>query len=218
MVVPLSFTVNLYHDGVFQVNPLQYVNFDSKVIDDVSFDACYENNLKIDLFTEHNGYDIMEMIDEELHPKKPVSHVDLDSDVETNHPLDDLAHVVEQFQHENEAWLSIMLSEIPCVHAIAGYMHMKMNPDLGVDEWYSQCEWYEAYQFSIKPVYGPKFWKPTSQPPPLPSVERKMPGRPRQMRIRHPTEDEDHAVAVNKVGPLSFCVLYNKNAIIFLNP
>nr|GEY14147.1 hypothetical protein [Tanacetum cinerariifolium] len=36
MVVPLSFTVNLYHDGVFQVNPLEYVNFDSKVID-VSF-------------------------------------------------------------------------------------------------------------------------------------------------------------------------------------
>ncbi|GKC92767.1 hypothetical protein Tco_1158209 [Tanacetum coccineum] len=101
-------------------NPLEYVNFDSKVIDDVSFDGmsfvdffatirrlvlvsptsmyykipsdslialkllktdedlcsfenpCYENNLKIDLFREHNGYDIMEMIYKELHPKKHV--------------------------------------------------------------------------------------------------------------------------------------------------
>ncbi|GJW52363.1 hypothetical protein Tco_0093714 [Tanacetum coccineum] len=44
--------------------------------------TSYENKLKIDLLTKHNVYDIMEMIDEELHPKKPVSHVDSDSDVE----------------------------------------------------------------------------------------------------------------------------------------
>ncbi|GKE21408.1 hypothetical protein Tco_1432920 [Tanacetum coccineum] len=49
---------------------------------------CYENSFKIDLFTDHSGYGIIEMIAEEIHPKKPVSHVDSDSDVETNHPLD----------------------------------------------------------------------------------------------------------------------------------
>nr|GFA11763.1 hypothetical protein [Tanacetum cinerariifolium] len=76
MVVPLSFTVNLYHDGVFQVNPLEYVNFDSKLV--------------------------MEMIAEELHPKKLISHVDSDSDVETNHPLSDVAHVIELYEHEDE--------------------------------------------------------------------------------------------------------------------
>nr|GEU40707.1 hypothetical protein CTI12_AA105810 [Tanacetum cinerariifolium] len=64
--------------------------------------AFYKNNLKIDLFIEHNGYDIMEMIDEELHPKKLVGHVDSDSNVKTNQPLDDEAHVVEQFEHENK--------------------------------------------------------------------------------------------------------------------
>nr|GEY12703.1 zinc finger, PMZ-type [Tanacetum cinerariifolium] len=72
------------------------------------------------------------------------------------------------------------LSRIHCVHAMVGYMHIKMNLELGVDEWYSQCKWYEAYQFSINPVYGPKFWKPTSQPPPLPHVERNMHERPRK--------------------------------------
>ncbi|GJY95833.1 hypothetical protein Tco_0512194 [Tanacetum coccineum] len=39
MVVPLPFTVNLYHDGLFQVNPIEYVHFDNRVIDDVSFDV-----------------------------------------------------------------------------------------------------------------------------------------------------------------------------------
>ncbi|GJX41269.1 hypothetical protein Tco_0256259 [Tanacetum coccineum] len=143
MVVLLPFTVNLYHDVLFTVNPLEYVHFESRVIDDVSFDgisfkgfffatikrlvlvsptnmyykilsdpvtalkflkidddyglfvkACYENNLKIDLFTLHNGYDIMKMIHEDLHPKKLVGHVDSDSDGETNVSLDDVAHVL----------------------------------------------------------------------------------------------------------------------------
>ncbi|GKB93410.1 hypothetical protein Tco_0979547 [Tanacetum coccineum] len=276
MVVLLPFTVNLYHDGLFQVNPLEYVHFNRRVIDDVSFDNS-------------------------------------DSDGETNVPLDDVAHVVEQFEHENEGnvniprittdhpWLNYtigstcvlenevndedgklyfgrdylnlgdeggisiisdghktgypmlstnsvpgtfmpisrrdevglqfkrlfwgaaatsmklmdkgsaafengisksfnsriigargkpiitMLEDIrvyimqrmfsmnklafdnkdsitPSVRRqmkynkkIQRYMHMKMNPDYGVAEWYSQCKWYEAYQYSIKPVYGPKF-------------------------------------------------------------
>nr|GEU30333.1 hypothetical protein [Tanacetum cinerariifolium] len=394
MVVPLPFTVNLYHDEIFQVNPLEYVNFESKVIDDVSFD-------------EHNGYNILEMIYEELHPKKPVSHVDADSDVETNHPLDDVAHVTENpnpnlsgrlilevedpddecvnskfkakqnvsypsFNHDTpwneckpvlgmrfkkptiveadvsegkcatfegnkpktvdneecetrkhggkkgdarkvvdnedcetskhgskkgdgrnavnervskyrqaildinpgsaceldtevndedgklyfkrfyvcfhgvkQGWDDLnlgdgggismilhgdkvlmqaiadwllnaehkqlfpsgyrvvevrrvdqsfgvnlhqmkcvynmrQLSGIPCVHAMAGHMHIRMNPDLGFDEWYFKCKWYEVYQFSINLVYGPKFWKPTSQPPLLPPLERKMLGRPKK--------------------------------------
>nr|GEY49771.1 hypothetical protein [Tanacetum cinerariifolium] len=120
MVVPLPFIMKLYHDGAFQVNPLEYVNFDSKVIDDVSFDACYENNLKIDLFTNHNDYDIMEMIYKELHPKKPVSHVDSNSDVETNHPLDDIAHVAEKIEHEDECNVNIpiMTTDDPWLNKI----------------------------------------------------------------------------------------------------
>nr|GEW65536.1 RNA-directed DNA polymerase, eukaryota [Tanacetum cinerariifolium] len=157
MVVSFSFTVNLYHDGLFAVNLLEYVHFDSRVIDDdVSFDgmsfnglfatirrlvlisptsiyyrnsgdpltalkllknneglcefgkACYENNLKIDLFTEHNGSDIMEIIHEDLHPKKPVSHVDSDSDVlgmrfESSQQL---KHMLANYgvQHDYQLW------------------------------------------------------------------------------------------------------------------
>ncbi|GKA23599.1 hypothetical protein Tco_0709632 [Tanacetum coccineum] len=175
MVVSLPFTVNLYHDGLFQVNPLEYVHFDSIVIDDVSFDgmsfndflatirrlvlvsptsmhykipsdpttalklpprscfvvdvpafvkACYENNLLVDLFIKHNGYDIMEMIHEDLHPKKPIGHVesDSDSDGETNVPLDDVARVVEQFEHENEGNVNIprMTTYDPWLNKLVG--------------------------------------------------------------------------------------------------
>lgn len=86
------------------------------------------------------------------------------------------------------------LSGIPCVHAVAAYMHMKMDPDLGVSEYYSQNKWFESYQYSIRPVFGSKLWKPTSNPTPLPPIERKLPGRPRKKRIKHPTEN-DHAIS-----------------------
>ncbi|GJU16132.1 hypothetical protein Tco_1144098 [Tanacetum coccineum] len=132
-----------------KVNPLEYANYDSKVINDVSFDglsfkglsdivkACYENNLKIDLFTEHNGYDIIERIDEELHPKKPIFHVDADSNVETNQPLDDVAHVVEQFKHENEGNVNIprMTTNDPWLNKLVGNSNFigqtdNLNPNL----------------------------------------------------------------------------------------
>ncbi|GJT80285.1 protodermal factor 1-like protein [Tanacetum coccineum] len=41
-----------------------------------------------------------------------------------------------------------------CVHAVAGYMHLNRDPDVGVSEWYTQENWFSAYQFSIKPVCG----------------------------------------------------------------
>ncbi|GKD16052.1 calcium/proton exchanger [Tanacetum coccineum] len=65
------------------------------------------------------------------------------------------------------------LSGIPCVHVMAGYMHMKINPDFGVDE----C-----------------------QPPPLSPVERKMPGRLRK-KIRHLTEDDNHEAPLSSMPP-----------------
>ncbi|GJT47448.1 zinc finger, PMZ-type containing protein [Tanacetum coccineum] len=86
------------------------------------------------------------------------------------------------------------LSGIPCVHAIAAYTHMKMEPELGVSQFYSKNKWLEAYQHSIRPVPGSKLWKPVDFPKPLPPIERKMPRRPRKVRIRHPTEN-DHEIS-----------------------
>nr|GEY85599.1 hypothetical protein [Tanacetum cinerariifolium] len=96
MVMTLPFTVNFYHDGVFQINPFEYVNFDSRVIDDASFNGMAFK----DFFATIRRLVL-------LHPKKPISHVDSDSDVKTNQPLDDVAHVIEQFEHENKGNVNI---------------------------------------------------------------------------------------------------------------
>ncbi|GKG04831.1 hypothetical protein Tco_0315218, partial [Tanacetum coccineum] len=37
---------------------------------------------------------------------------------------------------------------------ISGIMHLNRDPDVGVSGWYSHEQWFSAYQFSIKPVYG----------------------------------------------------------------
>ncbi|GKC26844.1 hypothetical protein Tco_1034138 [Tanacetum coccineum] len=46
------------------------------------------------------------------------------------------------------------LLEILCVHLVAAYSHLNRDPVEGFDHWYSQEKWFEAYQFSIKPVLG----------------------------------------------------------------
>ncbi|GJR34996.1 hypothetical protein Tco_1210680 [Tanacetum coccineum] len=134
MVVPLPFIMNLYSDGAFKENLLEYVNFACKVIDDVTFDACYDNNLSIDLFTEHNGYGIMKMIHDDLHPMKHVSHVDSDLDADKNHTLDDVAHIVEDFEHEDDGNVNIprMTTDDPWLNKLVGngnYIGQTKNPN-----------------------------------------------------------------------------------------
>ncbi|GJZ09902.1 multidrug resistance-associated protein 5 [Tanacetum coccineum] len=115
MVAPLPFTVNLYHDGLFQVNPLDYVHFDNRVIDNVSFDGMSFKDFlatirRLVLVSPTSMYYKI--------PSDPVTtlkllkndedlETDSDSDGETNVPLDDVAHVVEQFEHENEGNVNI---------------------------------------------------------------------------------------------------------------
>nr|GEU56986.1 splicing factor [Tanacetum cinerariifolium] len=54
------------------------------------------------------------------------------------------------------------LSRVPCVHAMAGYMHLNKDPDNGnINE----------------------------HQPPLPPIIRKMLGRPHKQRIKSPTEE-----------------------------
>nr|GEY14955.1 hypothetical protein [Tanacetum cinerariifolium] len=70
MMVLLPSTVNLYHDEVFHVNHLEYIHFDSRVIDDASFDGVSFKDFLLPL-------------------------------------EDDVAHVVEQFEHENKGSVNI---------------------------------------------------------------------------------------------------------------
>lgn len=97
------------------------------------------------------------------------------------------------------------LTGVLCVHAVAAFMSQKMEPDVGVSSWYSQPRWFDTYQFSIKPMYGSKFWKHTINTPPFPPIVKRMPGRPRKVRIKHPTETQ-HENKVSSVGKVITCI------------
>nr|GEU89850.1 hypothetical protein [Tanacetum cinerariifolium] len=67
--------------------------------------------------------------------------------------------------------------------------------ELGVNEFLLNQSWYNAYQYSIRPVLGSKLWKPCDNLAPLPPIERKRPGKPRKQRIGSPIKrGEDNQV------------------------
>ncbi|GKD59694.1 hypothetical protein Tco_1297203 [Tanacetum coccineum] len=80
------------------------------------------------------------------------------------------------------------LAIVICVHVVAAYMHVGSDLDAGVSHWYSRESWFNAYQFSIKPVFGTYMWKKTNDVPPLPPIIRKMSGRLQKKRIQAPGE------------------------------
>ncbi|GJR75240.1 hypothetical protein Tco_0087605 [Tanacetum coccineum] len=80
------------------------------------------------------------------------------------------------------------LSGVPCVHVMVAYMHVGSDIDVGVSYWYSQESWFNAYQFSIKPVFRSNMWKMTNDVPPLPPTIRKIPGKPQKAKIKAPGE------------------------------
>ncbi|GKD25261.1 multidrug resistance-associated protein 5 [Tanacetum coccineum] len=81
------------------------------------------------------------------------------------------------------------VSSIPCVHSVAAYLFLNKEPDEGVDHWYSQEKWFEAYQFSIKLIYGSNMWKKQPNKPLLPPIVVRMPGRPRKNRVKAKSEN-----------------------------
>ena len=94
------------------------------------------------------------------------------------------------------------LSGVPCVHTVAAYGFIKKEPALGVSPWYSKRMWQNSYSHFIRPVGGSSMWPTTIEKPPLPPVLRRMPGRPRKLRVRHVTERDNE---VNRSGRQMTC-------------
>ena len=94
------------------------------------------------------------------------------------------------------------LSGVPCVHAVAAFGFVKTDPVEGVSAWYSKRMWVNAYSYFIRPVGGTSMWPHTTNDPPLPPILRKMPGRPRKLRIKHVTERVN---AVTRSGRMMTC-------------
>nr|XP_043611501.1 uncharacterized protein LOC122583133 [Erigeron canadensis] len=99
------------------------------------------------------------------------------------------------------------LSGLPCVHAVAAYMFIKMDPTEGVSPWFEKAKWQDAYAYSIRPVRGSTHWRKVRNEPPLPPIQKKMPGRPKKKRVRHATEDP---IRVSRVGRQMTCKICNE--------
>nr|GEX54829.1 hypothetical protein [Tanacetum cinerariifolium] len=74
------FTFNLYYDGLFTSCPLIYFQGQCKVLTDINFDEM----TYIDMYVDHFGYDIMEMVEwdrnEELRKTRVKSELDSSDD------------------------------------------------------------------------------------------------------------------------------------------
>ncbi|PWA53888.1 hypothetical protein CTI12_AA443990 [Artemisia annua] len=103
------------------------------------------------------------------------------------------------------------LSGVPCIHAVAAYMHVSRDADEGASHWYSQEMWGSAYQFSIRPVLGTLFWIRTNNEPPLPPIVRKMPGRPKKARVKAPDENKSQVCRRGKQMRCSNCQTIGHN-------
>ncbi|GKB65627.1 hypothetical protein Tco_0921813 [Tanacetum coccineum] len=88
---------------------------------------------------------------------------------------------------------------------IAASMHLNKDHDEGVSHYYSQENWFQTYQHSIRLVYGTRMWKHTNNQRPLPLIVRKMPGRPRKKRIKVVGENNSQ---VGRVGRKITCSYY----------
>ncbi|GKE21532.1 60S ribosomal protein L34 [Tanacetum coccineum] len=97
------------------------------------------------------------------------------------------------------------LSGVPCVHYVAAFSFLKNDPILGVSAWYSKKMWQNTYSYFIKPVGGSSMWPQTREEPPLPPVLRKMPGRPRKLRIKHDTERDNVIIRSGRMMTCQNC-------------
>nr|GEY27564.1 hypothetical protein [Tanacetum cinerariifolium] len=111
----VTFMVDLYHDGLFASNPLRYLVGEHRVIKDINFkglrpicndeqlndfvQALFDNDCHLDMYIEHQGYDVLEMINDDRHCEDK-SDCDF-KDVEKGDNLDDVKDIVE-FQTKGE--------------------------------------------------------------------------------------------------------------------
>lgn len=163
-----NFIINLYYDGVFVSNPLQYLEGDHRVVEDIAFEglifseffklmrtlvcitpksfyyikpgvplniglkelktdehlhefvkAAFENDCKMDIYTENNGYNVMEMVkDDNL--VSPDNDSDF-SDSDHQEKLDDVKDIVDlQTEGEENVKIPKISTDDPWLNKLAG--------------------------------------------------------------------------------------------------
>ncbi|XP_042059388.1 uncharacterized protein LOC121803872 [Salvia splendens] len=82
------------------------------------------------------------------------------------------------------------LTGIPCLHACAVIHFLKHNVDDYVHEYFSLSKNKLAYGYGLPALNGEKRWPPAEGYPVVPPPDKKMPGRPKKVRMRDPFEKD----------------------------
>ena len=98
-----------------------------------------------------------------------------------------------------------ILSGLPCVHAVAAFCHVNIDPSNGVSSYYKKQMWIDTYSHFISTVGGSSMWPNTGKQPPLPPKKRRKLGRPRNKRIKHPTETVNEVPRTGRKMTCSNC-------------
>lgn len=79
-------------------------------------------------------------------------------------------------------------SGIPCQHALSAIAYHGEDPLNFVSNWFKRETYLKSYKFNINPVRSRMFWPSSDEGPLLPSIPKRMPGRPQKKRRREPME------------------------------
>ncbi|XP_057778387.1 uncharacterized protein LOC130997145 [Salvia miltiorrhiza] len=98
------------------------------------------------------------------------------------HMFDD-THIVDLVQRDCSCryW---HLTGLPCYHALASLVHCREDYVSYVDRFYYNSNWQACYRIGLQPIQGEKEWPSVNEPPVLPPVYQKQPGRPKKIRKR----------------------------------
>ncbi|KAH7858712.1 hypothetical protein Vadar_027038 [Vaccinium darrowii] len=102
------------------------------------------------------------------------------------------------------------LTGIPCVHAIAAYNKLKLDPKDYVDDWYKVDTNLSTYDNLLGPINGRELWPTTDGPKLLPPDVKKRTGSPKKARRREPDEEVPNFTKLSRRGVKMTCSLCGK--------
>ncbi|XP_075095303.1 uncharacterized protein LOC142173581 [Nicotiana tabacum] len=86
------------------------------------------------------------------------------------------------------AW---MLKGIPCAHVVAAIHFKKLEPVNYIAYWYHRETYMKTYSHFLQPVKNMEMWPQSQNPSVIPPEVRLMPGRPKKVRMKEPTEKQN---------------------------
>nr|KAJ0192741.1 hypothetical protein LSAT_V11C800426100 [Lactuca sativa] len=76
-----------------------------------------------------------------------------------------------------------------CAHSVASISFLNRDVEAYVDNMFSTTTFRKAYNYRISPMNSSDMWPETNYTPPLPPINRRMPGRPTTKRKKSTTEN-----------------------------